>query len=557
MNDLLKDQGGKRQSYLDRILKSDHPRKLIVAGPGTGKTFTFNQVLGKVAGSNNLAITFIRKLVEDMDEEFGELAEVKTFHAYCKKLLHQERGRVDLLPFLTSIIESDAKLLARKFSDFDAKFQKLQDDSPEIAFYLDRGDYYEAVSFNDSVYRLYRMLQREEFELPLFQQIVVDEYQDFNALEVAFIDELQKRGSILIVGDDDQAVYRARNSSPDHLREKYRSGEYEVFELPFCSRCPKVIVDAANAFVERVIKLGAFRDRIPRAFVPFLEGKDYENEMYPKIIVGTTTNIPCLTKLVASKIQGIPEADISESHEKKYPTVLVVGQRQYRNPIFKRLSKAGAHVEFRDAGDSDQRYAYAYQLLLVEAGSNLGWRILAELEIGISELKRVINKTVDGTKLYSLLDEEFKERHEQVLELLRNEVSEENQEKLRSLLGEHYASVAQRTFEPDTTKEEIDTSKPTILLSSFEGCKGLSAGHVFIVGLNDGSMPRVQSDGTIEDIEVSKFLVALTRTMKCCYLFSNKWLYSPKNALRRSCFVEMIRTDFVENLGFLKGADVD
>ena len=68
-------------------------------------------------------------------------------------------------------------------------------------------------------------------------------------MEVAFIDELEKRGSILIIGDDDQAVYDSRCASPDYLREKYNSGKYERFELPYCSRCPEVIVNAANAIL--------------------------------------------------------------------------------------------------------------------------------------------------------------------------------------------------------------------------------------------------------------------------------------------------------------------
>ena len=46
-------------------------------------------------------------------------------------------------------------------------------------------------------------------------------------MEVAFIDELQKRGPILIVGDDDQAVYSLRNSSPEYIRSKFMSGDYD------------------------------------------------------------------------------------------------------------------------------------------------------------------------------------------------------------------------------------------------------------------------------------------------------------------------------------------
>lgn len=65
---------------------------------------------------------------------------------------------------------------------------------------------------------------------------------------------------------------------------------------------------------------------------------------------------------------------------------------------------------------------------------------------------------------------------------------------------------------------EIDKTKPTIKLTTFEGAKGLSAQHVFILGLQNGDLPKNPS--SILDIEVCKFLVALTRTRKQCHLMT-------------------------------------
>ena len=186
-----------------------------------------------------------------MASVFGDLAEVKTFHAYCKKILHEQNGKVELFPFLTQIIEKDSSYLGLALRDFDNKFQVLDENSSEVAFYLKRGDYYDAVSFNDSVYRLYKILKKEPDIIPAFNQILIDEFQDFNPLEVAFINELENKGNILIVGDDDQSVYEGRCASPNHLREKYHSGEYEIFDLPFCGRCPEVIVSAANSLADK------------------------------------------------------------------------------------------------------------------------------------------------------------------------------------------------------------------------------------------------------------------------------------------------------------------
>ncbi len=296
-------QAKERSRRLTEILESTARRKIIVAGPGTGKTFTFKKVLELKKGGENLALTFIRKLAGDMEASLKGLAEVKTFHAYCKKILHKKNGRVELVAYLTEIIINDAALLGYPFVDFDNKFQCLEEKSPELQFYLERGDYYEVISFNDSVYRLLKELQKDITIVPEIGQILIDEYQDFNSLEVAFIDLLEKRGPIVIVGDDDQAIYDDRNASPDFLREKYKSGAYEQFQLPFCSRCPEAIVEATNSIIRYVLKNGAFKNHIPKPFKCFLADKEEENKKFPKIVTARCTNAVCVSKYVQQGYQ--------------------------------------------------------------------------------------------------------------------------------------------------------------------------------------------------------------------------------------------------------------
>jgi predicted NACHT family NTPase len=46
-----------REKYLKAILSSKAQKRIIVAGPGTGKTFTFSEVLKLKKESNNIAMT--------------------------------------------------------------------------------------------------------------------------------------------------------------------------------------------------------------------------------------------------------------------------------------------------------------------------------------------------------------------------------------------------------------------------------------------------------------------------------------------------------------------
>lgn len=559
--DLYQNQAEKRKAYLDEIVKSDHRRKLIVAGPGTGKTFTFGAVFQASTGkaNNNLALTFIRNLVRDMDRDFGTHAEVKTFHAYCKKLLHERNGRIELVPYLTKVIADDANLIGNGLAQFDEKFQALAEDSQEIRFYLERGDFYEAVSFDDSVYRLYRYLRDGTFDLPILSQVVVDEFQDFNALEVAFIEELERKSPILIVGDDDQAVYFGRNSSPAHLRKKYHSGKYQVFTLPYCSRCPRVVVEATSAFVQNVIRKGGLKARIARPFIPFLEDKEYENATYPSIVKATVSTIACLSELITAEIRRLPAAEVEKAHAIGYPCVLVVGQKQYLRSIAKKLSKRFSNVEYRESRDPDYSIFDGYQLLRDQDASNLGWRILAQFAFPRRKLRSLVMDTLDGTPMRTVLPPEFIKTHEKVVSILRaKQLAEGERQQLTTILGPAANEVIQH-FSPaeNETKQEVDRTQPTILLATFQGCKGLSAGHVFIVGLNKGVMPAGATESQVDDVEYCKFIVAMTRTRTRCYLVSNRYDHGPSG--RRyspSAFFGLIPGRFLEDRGYLRSKDI-
>ncbi len=504
-------------------------------------------------------LTFIRNLVMDMEAELGELAEVKTFHAYCKRLLHEKYGGIVLFPFLTQVIEEDSTFLDLYLSDFDDAFQTLDEESEEVRFYLERGDYYEAVSFNDSVYRVLKVVQEDEGFLPQYRQIVIDEFQDFNPLEVAFIDELEKNSPILIVGDDDQAVFRLRNSSPVHLREKFHSGAYETFDLPFCSRCPRVVVDATASFIEAVVAKGGFASRHERPFVPFLEDKEYENRAYPKIISATASTIACLAKLILLAIRKIPIQDISESYEKGYPCVLIVGQRQYLNPLNKRLVKEYENVIFTQASGRSYSIVDGYEILQKQEDSNLGWRVLAGLELPQDQVRDLVRSAQDDTSFKNLLPDVFVEKHSLVLEVLRKqEITEADQEILDESLGDQSLLVASYFYPSEEEETELDKTQPSVLLSSFEGCKGLSAGHVFIVGLNNDVMPRIDRDGEFADIEIAKFIVAMTRTRKLLYLLSNRWDYDPRGPqYHPSVFYDMIPPEHLFDGGYVKSVGAE
>lgn len=565
-------QTQERQRYLDLILDSESEKKLIVAGPGTGKTYTFKQILSKLGPGNYLVLSFIRKLVDDLAKELGDAAEVKTFHAFCKRILHETQGKVDIYSSLSEIIQKDSELLDYNYSDFETKFRNLEEESAEIEFFLERGDYYDFLSFDDSVYRLYQSLKEDSSILEEYDQIIVDEYQDFNKLEVEFLNELENKGPILVAGDDDQALYGARSSSREFLREKYNSDEYEIFELPYCSRCPEVIVNAVNAFITNLIENDALEDRIDKSFLPFTEGNDETNRIYPLVNVVEVPVIATIAKYIDYEIRKIPNAEIIESNnsDSSYPTVLIIGQKHYLSELQKILVRRYPQTEYdTKSKEENSKILDGLKILLRDENSNLGWRIIAgDLLSGIA-LKTAVIESRELTPFREILEEYFIQSILEIITLIRTiqqesrEFSRAEKRTIRRIFPEA-AELIIKFFSPSEEEETIeqDPEEPTILLRTFEGSKGLSGGHVFIVGANDGSMPKIE--GTeIQDIECCKFIVALTRTRKQCHIISNRWLNSPKTpdgkwveSFVRSTFISLIPTEFIDNLGYKKSADI-
>lgn len=558
-------QKEERMKCKNAILSSKSNKKIVLSGAGTGKTHIFKEVLKANSSGKNIAMTFINSLTNDMDSVFGDLAEVKTFHAYCKKILHEQNGKVELFPYLTQIIDEDADYLGLALHDFDRKFQILDEKSPEVAFYLKRGDYYDAVSFNDSVYRLYKELQKNSDIIPKYNQILIDEFQDFNPLEVAFINELERKGNIVIAGDDDQSVYESRCASPNHLREKYHSGEYERFELPFCGRCPEVIVNAANALLNNAEETGHLKGRVRKRFECYISLKGPDNTRFPKIFTAQCSTGKVVAKYVDKVIRNINTKDIEESWKEgsEYNTILITGPSHYLTIVKKALYEKYPQLVYKHSEQPSYNVIEGYDLLLNDIKSNVGWRILVNFFLEPKEIRNIIRRSDKGDQLPDILDNNFMQHQEKVVDIIRSikQGQDFDEGELKKYTEDYYDEIV-KYYSP-TEKEEkepIDKAKPSILLSSFVGCKGLSAGHVIIVGANDGSIPKDPS--SISDIEIAQFLVALTRTRKQCHIISNKWFIAPllngvsQTKYHKTSFLNWIHNELIEDLGYIRASDI-
>jgi superfamily I DNA/RNA helicase len=356
-------------------------------------------------------------------------------------------------------------------------------------FYTARANYYDAVDFDDSVHRTYRQLAADQSLLPTYELVLIDEFQDFNNMEASVIDLLAERNCIVIAGDDDQALYsQLRGTSWDHIRARYERGHYEIFELPFCVRCPEVIVGAVNDVILKARDVQKLQGRIEKPYRYYEPVKGDDSRRHPKIDLVETSvqrgNANYFGRYIEQRIRAIPEQDLKQAAEKHEPAVLIIGSNPYRRQVEEYLTEVGLFTADQKVELTDRERAF--EILAQNAESNLGWRVIL----------------VDGDE--GTARDFIRSATEKDVPLL--------------VIPSDYRTAVLKEAEAWATnhmpRNSDDAPAPTakVKVTSFEGAKGLSAQYVFLIGLHSGEMPK--NAAQVQDIEICRFLVGMTRTKK-------------------------------------------
>lgn len=224
-----------------------------------------------------------------------------------------------------------------------------------------------------------------------------------------------------------------------------------------------------------------------------------------------------LGRYIAESIRAIPAEEVEESKREGFPAVLVIGPGQYVRQIETLLREQEFNVEAKEQREPSKPCREdGLAILSQDEASNLGWRILLANDRP-RFLREAIRRSVeDRTPLARLLSDEYRE---QILEEMRQ-----------------WREVEANKRMDEGATPAPPQEGPTIRCTTFEGSKGLSAQHVFVVGLQEGELPRDRRN--IRDLEICRLIVALTRTRKECHLMYTKFFSGkPK---RSSLFLNWI-----------------
>ena len=275
---------------------------LVLAGAGSGKTRVIVHKVAKLLQSGLepkqiAAITFTNKAAAEMRERTRALVgpraakdlAVSTFHSLGVRMLRSDGSRVGLKETF-SILDSDDVLgvlrdaggcsdnaLARRWQwtislwknqglDADGAEAAAEDDNQRVAArvmrrFEERLQAYQAVDFDDLIGLPLKLLQRDvqaraKWQAQ-FQHILVDEYQDTNAVQYELLKALVgPRGVFTAVGDDDQSIYGWRGATILNLKRLPQDyPALKIIALEQNYRSTGHILRAANAVISHNPKL--------------------------------------------------------------------------------------------------------------------------------------------------------------------------------------------------------------------------------------------------------------------------------------------------------------
>ena len=371
------------------ILKSDARTIVIVASPGTGKTYLFEEMIAQHgSGEGKVLVTsFSKELVGDLrnalnskfsHEIKAEKLEVKTLHALAFSEL--KIGKNDIYEGLEETISEDYEFCTGKEIDYVEKFTSGNVNSEELEFYRERKKYYGgSYGFNEMVHCLFELYSTGKKIIPVYDLVVVDEYQDFTKLEVKLIEVLvEKAKRSLIVGDDDQMIHDFKGADGDGLKKAYKLAKdtnetkYESFNLPWGQRSPKVIVDAVNELIDNTTDILTGRIDKELKYFPDKPGDSNTSSHYPKIIY-TQMKEDAIPEFIKQQL------DVAKQIESNSPSTLVICQwNSFREKIKAGLENQGFNVAEPLKTYEEERIAKAFNAIgSKDAGvCSLGWRIL-------------------------------------------------------------------------------------------------------------------------------------------------------------------------------------
>lgn len=288
-----------------KAVTSEPGKALVIAGAGSGKTRTLTYrvswLLDKGESARSiLLLTFTNKSAREMVERVRTLVKgdvhdlwAGTFHSICNRILRRHAEEIGFTKSFSILDRDDQKSLMRTVTggmDIDTKrkrfpkpdvlismislmantgvsledllrvkypyFADWQEELEQVCeAYAKKKRDTNSLDFDDMLTLTVELFRSAPAVLAIyrkrFKHILVDEYQDTNAIQSQFIDQLAGEGnSLMAVGDDSQSIYSWRGAEVDHIlnfRQRYKDSVVYTIETNY--RSVPEILNLSNAAI--------------------------------------------------------------------------------------------------------------------------------------------------------------------------------------------------------------------------------------------------------------------------------------------------------------------
>ncbi len=450
----------------------------------------------------------------------------------------------------------------------------------------------DALDFDDLLLEMDNLLIREPKVLHAlqerYQHILVDEYQDTNAIQYQVIAKLAARHrQLFVVGDDAQSIYRFRGADVHNFRHLQRDfPETKIIKLEKNYRSTPAILRLANETLrnsQSLMKKELFTDRAegpepqllenfrtPAEEAAFVAQKIRElvvreHIAYRDIAILYRVNAYSRAFEEALRRERIPYKLIGalSFYQREEVKHFLAYLRVVHNPHDDQALLRIVNVPPRGIGEATLT---KWQHKALTTGQSL-WESLPEVApelastarqaltkfqqflkglrdrvqgLALPELAEEVLKA-SGLKEYYQSDERAAERYENLDALLEAITGFYMEHSSENSLSDFLTQLALYTPEEDAKVQE-----DAVWLSTIHGVKGMEFDTVFVVGLIEGLLPHIRATD-LEDEEEERriFYVALTRAASRLYLSCTHFTEGYREAIP-SRFLDELRSLFVK-----------
>ncbi|MDY7101868.1 MAG: DNA helicase PcrA [Actinomycetota bacterium] len=627
---------GLNPAQCDAVLHANGPL-LVVAGAGSGKTRVLTHRIAHLIEEHGvspfeiLAITFTNKAADEMKARVGALIGpvaqkmwISTFHSACVRILRRDAARLGYPSAfsiydqadavrLTGYVIRDLGLDPKRFAprSVHAAISAAKNDSlgPEeykeraqVIFERKIADVYHdyqarlraagAMDFDDLLGVTVELFRTCPDVLGHYQQrfrhVLVDEYQDTNAVQNELVLQLAAdHRNVCVVGDSDQSIYQFRGADIRNIlqfEEAFPDATVIVLEQNY--RSTQTILDAANAVIannlgrkpkdlwtdngggQGIIHYHAEDEGdeaqwICREMARLHDGAEH---LWHDMAVFYRTNAQ--SRVLEDQLMraGIPYKVVGGTrfYDRREVKDALAYVKAAANPADEVSVKRIVNTPKRGIGDTTvgkfDELARARSITFAQAlrdpdAAGIARRTANAVSGFVEMLDTLADTVADGP---GPLLEAALERSGYVAELEaeRSIEAEGRLENLAELVGvaRDYETVEefleQVSLVADT--DDLDGDETTVTLMTLHSAKGLEFPVVFLIGLEDGVFPHMRSLGEPHQLEEERRLayVGITRAEQRLYL-TNAWsrmLFGSTQYNPPSRFLEEIPNELVESV---------